>query len=179
MANPGNNEGFHVLDDFVCKAVHDPSAPLANPANQGRNEGMSVIEEVVFEASNESKPGDMESDRQRRAIAIGDVARPIRSGWSELFSGAAAFAFSGLVGGVLRVVGAMAALKDSGDPEKTCQLCGRLDATYSLQCCHSSTCERCLSKMFTPQQEDTVGFRCVVCGHVHTDTGSAELDAGA
>src|SRR6266566_6402633 len=64
MANPGHNEGFHVLDDFVCEAIHAPSVPLANPANQGRNEGMSVIEEVVFEASSENKPGKKESGRQ-------------------------------------------------------------------------------------------------------------------
>ena len=51
MANPGHNEGFHVLDDFICDAIHDPSIPAANPANQGRNEGMAVIQEVVFDAS--------------------------------------------------------------------------------------------------------------------------------
>lgn len=172
MANPGDNEGFHVLDDFVCNAIHAPSVPLANPANQGRNEGMSVIEEVIFEASSESKAGDKESDGQRSAVAITDAARPIRYGWSGLFSGAAAAAaFSGLVGGVLRVVGAMATLKDSRDPDWTCKLCGRSDAIYSLRCCHSTTCENCLSKMFTPQPEDGVGFRCAVCGQVHTDTG--------
>ena len=80
MANPGHNEGFHVLDDFVCEAIHDPAVPLANPANQGQNEGMSVIEEVVFDTPRESKPGNHESDRQRRASALSDVARPIRIG---------------------------------------------------------------------------------------------------
>src|ERR1700722_16680941 len=60
MAKPGHNEGFHVLDDFVCEAIHDPSVPLANPAHQGRNEGMSVLEEVVFDTARESKPSDKE-----------------------------------------------------------------------------------------------------------------------
>src|ERR1044071_695941 len=50
MAAQGRNQGFHVLDEFVCEAVHAPSIPLANPANQGQNEGMSVVEESVFEA---------------------------------------------------------------------------------------------------------------------------------
>jgi hypothetical protein len=64
MANVGENEGFHVLDDFVCDAIHAPGVPLAHPANQGRNEGMSVSEEIVFDASSESKIGDKESDGQ-------------------------------------------------------------------------------------------------------------------
>jgi len=49
MAAQGHNEGFHVLDDFVCDAIHAPSFPLANPANQGRNDGMSVNEGLLFE----------------------------------------------------------------------------------------------------------------------------------
>ena len=51
MANPSQNMGFLVLDDFVCEAIHAPSVLLANPANQGRNEEMVVLEEVVFDAS--------------------------------------------------------------------------------------------------------------------------------
>jgi len=174
MANPGHNEGFHVLDEFVCEAIHAPSIPLANPAKQGQNEGMSVIEEVVFDASKESQPGDRESNRPRRAIAINDMAKPIGNGWSRLFSGTAAgAAFSGLVGGVLRVVGAIAGLKEAPEPDKPCKLCGRLDATYLLRCCQSTVCENCLSKMFSPQSEDGVAFRCTVCGHVHSEVGPA------
>src|SRR5205809_6751099 len=63
MANPGRNEGFHVLDDFVCEAIHNPSLPLANPANQGRNEGMTVVEEAVFDASSTKQPEDKEKER--------------------------------------------------------------------------------------------------------------------
>ena len=54
MAAQGRNEGFHVLDEFVCEAIHASSVPLASPTNQGRNEGMSVVEELVFEASPET-----------------------------------------------------------------------------------------------------------------------------
>src|SRR5438067_12683960 len=65
MANPGHNEGFHVLDDFVCEAIHAPSVPRANPANQGRNEGMSVIEELLFEAGKAPTSEDMEDPNGR------------------------------------------------------------------------------------------------------------------
>ena len=52
MTNIGQNEGFHVLDDFVCDAIHNPSIALGNPANQGRNEGISVEEELIFARQN-------------------------------------------------------------------------------------------------------------------------------
>lgn len=54
MAAQGRNEGFHVLDDFVCEAIHAPSVSLANPRQQGRNEGMEVIEELVFDSTLEA-----------------------------------------------------------------------------------------------------------------------------
>jgi len=54
MAAQGRNEGFHVLDEFVCEAIHAPSVPLANPANQGQNDGMLVVEELVFETRQEA-----------------------------------------------------------------------------------------------------------------------------
>jgi hypothetical protein len=60
MPNPGHNEGFHVLDDFICEAIHEPSVPLASPANQGHNEGTSAVEELDCDASNESNPGEQE-----------------------------------------------------------------------------------------------------------------------
>jgi hypothetical protein len=64
MARPGQNEGFHVSDDFVCEAVHDPTIPLANPANQGRSEGMSVVEELLFHAPGASKAEGKERDER-------------------------------------------------------------------------------------------------------------------
>jgi hypothetical protein len=50
MATHGHNdEGFTVLDDFVCEAVHARSIALADPARQGQNEGVSVVEELLVE----------------------------------------------------------------------------------------------------------------------------------
>ncbi len=66
MADPSQNRGFHVLDDFVCEAIHAPSIPLANPANQGRTEEMVVLEEVVFDASMNGKPGDETNGTSQR-----------------------------------------------------------------------------------------------------------------
>src|SRR4051794_15220120 len=53
MAAQGRNQGFHVLDEFICEALPVPSVPLADPATQGMNGGMSAIEELVFEAGGE------------------------------------------------------------------------------------------------------------------------------
>ena len=68
MANPGRNEGFHVLEDFVCEAIHEPSVPLANPASQGRNEGMTVVEELVFDASRAKKTEENNQARLPRLL---------------------------------------------------------------------------------------------------------------
>lgn len=65
MAAQGRNEGFHVLDEFVCEAIHAPSVPLANPANQGRNGGMSVVEELVVSLGTQAEVSEEEDDRQR------------------------------------------------------------------------------------------------------------------
>jgi len=170
MVGRGQNQGFHILDEFVCEAIPSPSVTPANPASQGRNEGMSVVEEVVFDAAPAAKPADKESDRAKRVVGISDVARPLHTSWSDLFTGAAAAAlFSGFVGGVLKAVGAVAAVQQGRSAEKACRLCGRPDPAYSLQCCHSPTCATCFSRMLTPSRADGVGFRCAICGHVHTE----------
>jgi len=51
MAIQGQNEGFRVLDDFVCEAILAPSSPHAVPTKHGQNEGMRVVEEIVFDAT--------------------------------------------------------------------------------------------------------------------------------
>jgi hypothetical protein len=68
MAAQGQNKGFHVLDEFVCEAVHDASVPLANRANQGRNEGMSVVEELLFEAGREPTTEAREGSEPRQSL---------------------------------------------------------------------------------------------------------------
>jgi RNA polymerase sigma factor (sigma-70 family) len=65
MAAQGRNQGFHVLDDFVCEAIHAPSVPLANPTNQGGNEGMSVVEELVVDVGTQAEVSEEEDDHQR------------------------------------------------------------------------------------------------------------------
>lgn len=52
MAAQGQNDGFHVLDDFVCEAIQGPSIPRANPATPGQNEGSAVAEELVVDLGN-------------------------------------------------------------------------------------------------------------------------------
>lgn len=64
MAAQGRNEGFHVLDDFVCEAFHAPSVPLASPTNPGRNERISVVEELVVNFGIQADASDEEDDRQ-------------------------------------------------------------------------------------------------------------------
>lgn len=68
MAAQGRNEGFHVLDDFVCEAIHAPSIPLASPTKQGRNEGMSVVEELVVDVGSLAEADD-EDDRPREELS--------------------------------------------------------------------------------------------------------------
>ena len=83
-----HNAGFHVLDDFVCEAIHAPSVPLADPTKQGRNEGMAVVEELVFEAGKESIRSAaledvLESEVERLARLISSSADPL--GTAALF----------------------------------------------------------------------------------------------
>ena len=67
----GHNGGFHVLEEFVCDAIHAPSVPLADPANQERNEGMSVIDELLFEVKKE--PNDPASNKSTGSATLDDA----------------------------------------------------------------------------------------------------------
>jgi hypothetical protein len=75
MATPGSNAGVHVLDDFVCEAIHDPAIPVAKPNSQGTNEGMSVVAELVFDASNRDKSAGTPGSSPPQAVAGDDVAQ--------------------------------------------------------------------------------------------------------
>jgi hypothetical protein len=86
MAQRAENEGFRMLDDFVCEAIHDPSIPLANPAKQGRNEGMSVVVELVSGAPRETETAGNGSDGSKRTVSVKvtielpeDIADEVRS----------------------------------------------------------------------------------------------------
>lgn len=45
MEKRGHNEGFRVLDDFVCQAINDPNIPPSPPDKRGRNEGVHMTED--------------------------------------------------------------------------------------------------------------------------------------
>jgi hypothetical protein len=59
-AQPGENEGFHLLDEFVCQAIPDPSLGVleATAAGMGRGEnaGMQVREEITLDCAGPSDP---------------------------------------------------------------------------------------------------------------------------
>jgi hypothetical protein len=83
MAATGHNKGFHVLDDFVCDAIHAPSVPLANPANQGQNGGMLVLDELIFEGEKGPSPVALDdaikSEIGRLAAVIAASPDPART----------------------------------------------------------------------------------------------------
>jgi hypothetical protein len=56
MNHKGRNDGFRVLDDFVCEAIHSPDVLLADEQHKGQNAGSRVVEELSFDASGD-KPG--------------------------------------------------------------------------------------------------------------------------
>jgi hypothetical protein len=60
-AQRAENEGFRVLEDFVCDAIHEPGIPQADPTKQGANEGIRVIKELVFEGERTSQQEGKES----------------------------------------------------------------------------------------------------------------------
>ena len=59
--NAGVNEGFRLLDDFVCKAIWNTSLPLLNePARvtaRGESESMQVSAELSLNAVADSPAG--------------------------------------------------------------------------------------------------------------------------
>ena len=79
MPAQGHNRGFHVLDDFVCDAIHPPAVPLANPANQGRNEGMFVIAELLFEAGKEPSTEKLADPECKTSISSAALDGAIKS----------------------------------------------------------------------------------------------------
>jgi len=72
----GRNNGFHVLDDFVCEAIQGPDLPAANLDNHGQNAGMAVIEEVLLEAGNQPA-SELTSEPKSGATARIATASPV------------------------------------------------------------------------------------------------------
>jgi len=70
---PGKNEGFRILDEFVCRAIPEASAvakEATHPvAGAGENEGMQVLAEAASDALGEpiaEKDSAPDSTRERR-----------------------------------------------------------------------------------------------------------------
>jgi hypothetical protein len=66
MAERAVNEGFRMLDDFVCEAIHDPTVMRADNKRQGRNEGIRVVEELVFDVAAEKSKQEADESEMRR-----------------------------------------------------------------------------------------------------------------
>jgi hypothetical protein len=50
VPNQAEHEGFRMLDDFICDAIHEPGVSQADPKKQGKNEGIQVLKELTFGA---------------------------------------------------------------------------------------------------------------------------------
>jgi hypothetical protein len=64
MAKQAENEGFRMLDDFVCEAILAPGIPQADPRKQGSNAGMQLVEELAFEERNGNKGDGKTEDKE-------------------------------------------------------------------------------------------------------------------
>jgi hypothetical protein len=49
-AQPEGNEGFRLLEEFVCEAIPGPEVPAAAGPGRGINAGVQVVVEVVARA---------------------------------------------------------------------------------------------------------------------------------
>jgi hypothetical protein len=49
-APPDSNEGFRLLEEFVCAATPGPEVPAAAPTGRGVNAGVQVVVEVIARA---------------------------------------------------------------------------------------------------------------------------------
>jgi hypothetical protein len=68
MGKRGENEGFHVLDDFVCEAIHAPGVPQTPPMKRSQNEGGTVLEEIAFHGSAIPRGEERRSSALKRLI---------------------------------------------------------------------------------------------------------------
>lgn len=78
MDKRGANEGFRVLDDFVCEAIPDPVVPLAPPNRRGQNEGVRVLEELSLDIAQIPQETELPSRTQMKAVPI-DPRCPVKS----------------------------------------------------------------------------------------------------
>jgi hypothetical protein len=74
MNKRGQNEGFRVLDDFVCEAIRDPAVPQAPPNKRGQNEGVRVLGELSFDIAAAPEQDDVNPQRSRELAQGGDLS---------------------------------------------------------------------------------------------------------
>jgi hypothetical protein len=79
---PGENEGFRVLEDFVCDAIPGPGISTDGPCARGENEGVDVQWELVVNAS----PDPLTQDRKAelRRLNTTELHALVQKSWSEL-----------------------------------------------------------------------------------------------
>jgi hypothetical protein len=183
MASQGHNEGFRVMDDFACEAIHAPAVPQADPSKQGQNEGVQVIQELVVDASEASPREEKEKDDDVKP-------RPDPSSEKELFypMGSAA-GIGGLIGSVIAgplgaVIGRMLGGVICGLMGSTealgatiCKRCGNNKAEMRLDCCRSPVCSGCFKQMIEHRGISQLQFRCSVCGKTRSTTTLTEPGA--
>src|SRR5947209_6226861 len=78
----GENEGFRILDDFVCDAIPGPGIALEGPFGRGENEGMHFLWELDFNAS--QPPLAEERKAEFHKLGSSDLHALVRNTWSEL-----------------------------------------------------------------------------------------------
>ena len=185
MANPGQNQGFRVLDEFVCEAIHPPTVPQADQTKQGQNEGMRVIQELVVDDSAASPEVETASDDNARSRSVA------RSG-KELFSPMDSSArIGGLIGSVIAgppgaAIGAMLGGvihgflgPTGGVGANICKRCGKNQAEMQLDCCRSPVCRGCFEQMTERRGLGQMQFRCSICGQTRSTKSLVEPDAAA
>lgn len=83
MAAFGENEGIHMLEEFVCEAIHPPGLPRGNPNSPGVNDGMLVVEETILDLGRPAADEPL----GRFAAAVSDLPDDYRALFTLRLSG--------------------------------------------------------------------------------------------
>jgi hypothetical protein len=58
----GQNEPYHILDEFVCDAIPNVALPMTETRSRGQNEPMRLLEEFVHDCSGDLPPKPTEPE---------------------------------------------------------------------------------------------------------------------
>src|ERR1051325_9025096 len=83
MAGQGNNEGFRILDEFVCTAILGTTMPPSGSAGRGINDGISVTGKLDF-ASPYRRPVDQTRIAALRAMSNAELLALIRASGADM-----------------------------------------------------------------------------------------------